>query len=258
MKGCDELSIQTTNNTLKQYTAMLHRHVDSYGNSICEEINNELKQVVDREIILEQVPHPHLGITVVYPEKNIIDGSVINRILIEVDVKDSINNASEIKIDYNTGRITTHYSLEGKFLNVSYWGRGWNVIHSSRVYTKLDEYGDVCQTLDELIDIIYKLGSTDYIVNILQDIENTKVSVVNGVTYTELNERLNAIENRIKDFLNNILNLDTKVETVKVQVQTTVDLVNDVNYRMQVLENNYLNPKLILNSEIDTILGRLT
>lgn len=252
------MSIYTTNNTLKQYTTMLNRHVDYYGNNICEEIKNEVKQVIDREILLEQIPHPNLGISVIYPQKNLVSGEINNIILKELDLKDDINNLNEIKIDYNTGKITLHYSLEGKYLNINYWGRGWNTIHASRVYTKLDEYGDICQTLDELIDIIYKLGNTDYIVKILQDIENAKVSMVNEVSYSEVNERLNSIEGNVKDLLVNLLSLDTKVETVKSQMQSNVDIVNDVNYRMGVLENNYLNPKLILNSEVDTILGRLT
>lgn len=247
----------TTNDSLKQYTTILQRHTDAYGNNVCEEIKDELKQVIDREVLLEQIPHPYLGIAVVYPEKNIVDGAITNLVLKEIHMKETINNKNEIKIDYNTGKIMTHYSLEGKYLKISYWGRGHSLIHSSRVYTQLDEYGDVRQTLEQMIDIIYKLGDTNYIVRVLQDIENARGSLLKRVDYPEINERLNAIEEGIMDYLNDHLKLNQSLDDVVKNIDSIRDLAEDVDYRMGILENNYLNPNFIKTEEIDSILGGL-
>ncbi|MGL5649249.1 MAG: hypothetical protein ACRDDY_15525 [Clostridium sp.] len=235
----------------------MYKHNDPFGNNVCEQIENELKQVVDREIILEQIPHPHLAISVVYPERHLITGEITYIKLREVDVKDSLTNTNEMKIDYRTGKITLHHSLEGKYLNASYWGVGYNLIHSSRVYTKLDENGDIVQTLEDLIQVIHSLGDIDMMLSILQDVQNAKKSIPNDVTYKDISDRLNNIELTIKGYLQDHIDVNNKIVDATIKINDVETIAKDVDYRMEILENNYLNPNVVSNREIDDIIGRL-
>lgn len=250
--------MNTTNNSLKNYTSLMYRHTDEFGNNVCEQIENEIKQVVDREITLEQIPHPHLGVKVVYSQRHPIDGSLVSSmVLTEVDKNDSLINGNQMKVNYTTGKITFHHSLEGKYLNINYWGMGYNMIHASRIYTKFDEHGNIIETLDHMIQLIRNMGDADYILSILNQIENAKVSIINGVEYSEINERLNSIEQNIKEYLDDHMGIASKLVDVKNGIENAIAIANDVDYRMSVLENNYLNPNLITNSQIDAIIGGL-
>lgn len=161
----------TTNDSLRKYTTLLQRHTDVNGNNVCEEIKDEVKQVIDREVLLEQIPHPYMGMSVVYSEKNPATNNVTNTILKEIDMNETLTSFDQMKVDYNTGKIILHYALEGKYLNISYWGMGYNLIHSSRVYTKLDENLNVTQTLEDIIEKLRNINNAGYIVDTLQTLE---------------------------------------------------------------------------------------
>lgn len=256
MKGDDVVSF-TTNNSLNKYTLITQSHTDANGNNICEQIENELKQVVDREVLLEQIPHPHLGVQIIFPEVNVVNGTTNNIVLKEIDKNEIISNKNEMKIDYVTGKVTVHYSLEGKYVLCNYWGKGHSLIHSSRVYTKLDEYGSIVQTLEDLIITIMNLGNTDYIVEVLKDITDAKTSIINGTDYDSVKARLEDIELKIKGYLNDHVALSNKVTGMDSSIANVENIANDVDYRMSVFENNYMNPNVVSNADIDVILGGL-
>lgn len=198
----------TTNDSLRKYTTLLQRHTDNNGNNVCEEIKDEVKQVIDREVLLEQIPHPYMGISVVYSEKNAATNNVTNTILKEIEMNETLTSFDQMKIDYDTGKIILHYTLEGKYINISYWGMGYNLINSSRVYTKLDENGNVIQTLEDIIEILRNMNNAGYIVDTLQNLETEigklKIPVIDDANIkTDKTYSNTKIENRLKNEIDN-------------------------------------------------------
>lgn len=245
------------NDSLRSYTTIIHKHTDAEGNIVAEQIDNEMKQIVDRVVLLEQIPHRAMGTEVMLEKKNLFTGKVEYVKLIEIDMREDITKSNQFKIDYNTGKLYVHYDLEGLNLKISYWGTGSVLLHASRVYTQLDANGDVIITLEELIENIKNLTDVTYITNLLREIEQSKTSTITGVQFSKFYERLDNIEQDLKKSKDDIILIGNDVIGVKENMTNVVQVVEDVEIRMQVLENNYLNPSLVTNQDIDTILEGL-
>lgn len=246
-----------TRNSLKNHTTIMHRHVDVHGNNVCEHVVNEKKQIVDRVVLLEQVPHPHLGLSVIYPKRHPINGTTENIKLKEIDIKDDLVNQFEFKVDYVSGRIYTHPAMEGFYLNISYWGLGYNLIHSSRVFTQLDEHGNIVQTLEELIEMLRHVVDVDYIVDVIKDLEKSRYSTLTNIQHTTLDDRLVNVEDNVRKYLADHLAMSKDFNTIKGDIVEVKGIADDVNNRMEVLEGNYMNPKVITNVQVDDILRKL-
>lgn len=175
----------------------------------------------------------------------------------EIDIKENITNQFEFKVDYTSGRIYTHQAMEGLYLNINYWGMGYNLIHSSRIFTQLDEHGNIVQTLEELIEMLRHVGDVDYIVDVIKDLELSRYSTLKDINYKTLNERLVNIEDSVRTYLNDHLKMSKEFNLMKEDIVETKAIADDVFNRMEVLEGNYLNPKVISNAQIDEILGKL-
>lgn len=245
------------NDSLRSYTTIIHKHTDAEGNIIAEQIDNEIKQVVDRIVLLEQIPHRAMGTNVMLEKKNLFTGKIEYLKLIEIDMREEITKNNQFKIDYNTGKLYVHYDLEGLNLNISYWGTGNVLLHASRIYTQLDANCDVVITLEELINSIKNMTDVTYITNLLNEIEKSKTSTITGVKFDKFYERLDNIEQDLKKSKDDVILIGNDVVQVKDDMTSVRQSVEDVEVRMQTLENNYLNPRLITNSEIDEILEGL-
>lgn len=136
--------IKTTPN-FKTHTNIIKRHVDENGSQIVEQVYNEQKQIVKNHIVLEQIPHPHYSMDVSY-----IDNNTTVR-LSSIAYAEDIYDTNQYKVDFTQGKIWVHPTLEGKMLNISYWGIGYELIHASRVYTELNKNGDIVESLDDII-----------------------------------------------------------------------------------------------------------
>ena len=151
-------------NGFKKYTSIIKKHTDSNGNTIVKNIENEFKQVVNNHINLEQVPHSLMSFEVylVTLTKNedaksgsyTIDQSFSRMYMAEGNA--SLLNETQYKVDFTEGKVWVHPDLEGRVLSVNYWGEGYSLIHTSRVYTKLDEKGDIVETLEMLMEAGYE------------------------------------------------------------------------------------------------------
>lgn len=243
--------------SLRSYTTIIHKHTDAEGNVIAEQIDNEIKQVVDRVVLLEQIPHRAMGTEVMLESKNLFTGKVEYIKLTEIDMREDITKNNQFKIDYNTGKLYVHYDLEGLNLKISYWGTGSVLLHASRVYTQLDAHNNIVVTLEELIQNIKNMTDVTYITDILKQIEDSKVSPVSGMRFDEFKDRIDNIEKDLKKNKEDTIFVGNDVIEVKENMGTVVETVEDVVVRMEVLENNYLNPSLITTAEIDEILEGL-
>lgn len=72
---------------------------------------------------------------------------------VEIGDKDKIESSDEFKIDYTNGYVFMHSSKEGETINVAkYASRGVNYYPASRVYTGVNSFGEVTETLDDFLD----------------------------------------------------------------------------------------------------------
>lgn len=245
------------NDSLRSYTTIIHKHTDAEGNIVAEQVENEIKQVVDRVVLLEQIPHRAMGTEVMLEQKSLITGKVEYIKLVEIDMREAITKNNQFKIDYNTGKLYVHYDLEGLNLKINYWGTGSVLLHASRIYTQLDANGDVVITLEELIESIKNMTDVAYVADMLRQIEASKTSTITGIQFDEFKDRIDNIEQDLKKNKDDTIFIGNDVIEIKENMDSVVQVVEDVEVRMGVLENNYLNPRLVSNEDIDSILEGL-
>lgn len=151
-------------NGFKKHTSIIKKHTDANGNTIIKNIEDEFKQVVHSHVVLEQIPHSLMNFEVylVTTTKNLnrltgdysVDQSFTRLTMIEHTK--TILNENQYKVDFTEGKVWVHPDLEGKILSLNYWGEGYSLIHTSRVYTQLDENGDIVETLETLMEAGYE------------------------------------------------------------------------------------------------------
>lgn len=88
----------------------------------------------------------------------------------------------EFKVDYEQGIVYFHPKAIGKTIVVEYYGRGYELISASRIFTKYDKFGNVIETLEDVIEkiheinpILYKFADNEKLINQFNaDIEDAK------------------------------------------------------------------------------------
>lgn len=147
-------------------TIITKRNVDSGGNPISVKLI-EIRQIMDNYscVVLSQTPDE------------------FNRIYIEgfTEVFDIEKlDKKNFKVDYNQGIIYFHPFNIGKAIAIEYYGVGYELISASRVFTKVDKYGNVIDTLEEILNrvslqlkLIESLGGAIKVIEKLdEDIKN--------------------------------------------------------------------------------------
>ena len=121
------------------------RNTDSEGNPISVSLI-ETRQIFDGPfIVLRQAPDDLYRVNIQgYTE--VFD---IERLKVH-----------EFKVDYEQGIVYFHPKAIGKTIVVEYYGRGYELISASRIFTKYDKYGNVIETLEDVIDSVYKIKPT--------------------------------------------------------------------------------------------------
>lgn len=71
------------------------------------------------------------------------------------DVDKMKNNT--FKVDYQQGIVYFHPKSTGKTVTIDYYGIGYELISCSRIFTKYDKYGNVIETLEDVLDNIYEI-----------------------------------------------------------------------------------------------------
>ncbi|HZK00945.1 MAG TPA: hypothetical protein VFC79_13090, partial [Tissierellaceae bacterium] len=106
---------------------------------VSKKIENELCTVTTNMFALRQIPDMQYRVQ--------IDGYV------EIDIRDEINLPAQFKVDYEMGYVYFHPSKEGEKINVNqYYGRGVSYYPANRVWTKLNDDGDIDETLEDITD----------------------------------------------------------------------------------------------------------
>lgn len=150
----------------KNSAIIAKRNVDSNQTPISVNLT-ELKQIIDVHscLVLNQLPDEHYGIN-------------IDEFTEVYDIEDVTTKS--YKVDYANGVLYFHPNNIGKVIQVNYYGIGCTLLSASRIYTKYDKYGNVLETLEELIDkgklyiqAIESLGGAVEVINRLENANST-------------------------------------------------------------------------------------
>ena len=113
----------------------------------------------------------------------------------------------EFKVDYSQGVVYFHPKATGKTVVVEYYGIGYELISASRIFTKYDKYGNVIETLEDVIDSVYRIKPTldriskseELIDQIHSDLDKAEIIM------PQLNELVTEGE-RVKEELDEVIN----------------------------------------------------
>lgn len=119
-------------------TIITKRNTDSSGNPISVKLI-EVRQIMDNYscIVLSQTPDE------------------LNRIYVEgfTEVFDIEKlDKKNFKVDYNQGVVYFHPFNIGKAVTLEYYGIGYQLISASKVFTKVDKYGNIIDTLEGILE----------------------------------------------------------------------------------------------------------
>lgn len=234
----------------KNSAIIAKRNVDSNQTPISVNLT-ELKQIIDVHscLVLNQLPDEHYGID--------IDGFT------EVyDIEDVTTRS--YKVDYANGVLYFHPNNIGKMLQVNYYGVGCTLLSASRIYTKYDKYGNVLETLEELLDkgklYIQSIDALGGAVEVINRVENANAT--GTVLHENLLEDIEIGSELNKDLINNnhiaentITTLIQKTETGNQTINNLTDKTNLANQKKQELEvttSNANNKNTELNNTIST------
>ena len=77
---------------------------------------------------------------------------ILNQNMTAVVTPDLIKNETQYYVDFENGRIHFHPNVANKKINYKYGAKGHNFISASSVYTKVDIYGNILETLENILE----------------------------------------------------------------------------------------------------------
>ena len=256
-------------------------YVDNNGNKYSVLVTNEEHRVVDSRVILNGLPDPGYRVVV---ESN-------GNILTEVSLNEKLSDNTKYKVDYASGFVNLHSNLEGQMVNVKqYHSRGLTYFPASRVYTELDEWGKVKETVSDIegsiaqvIEITETLpDKLDQVIEAGQIIDSEMANIEEfGRQFNELkqmSEEATTQANIIMDFMSQIDGATDELQLQILRSQEQYDLLQSskadtdalfdrlelLDGQIQDLINNsnttrteLANSILAFNNEVGDIVDRL-
>lgn len=196
------------------------RNTDSEGNPISVYLIETKKIFSDGSfIVLKQIPDELERVTI-QGYKEVFD---VERMKVH-----------EFKVDYEQGIVYFHPKAVGKTIVVEYYGKGYELISASRIFTKYDKFGNVIETLEDIIEKIHEIKPT-------LDRLTKSEELIN-----EVNENLDRLEILNPEMKNNIevgTNVKNELEESIANAQDDIATISATgNVEMLVSANEwYLN-----------------
>ena len=104
--------------------------------------------------------------------------------LTEVFSIEEITDKSKYFVDYDYSNVYFHIDVAGKLMKLDYYGIGSEYLSYTAVFTKLDKYGNVIETLADIIDggkeIIETVKIFGGVTNVLQTLKNMADQIASG------------------------------------------------------------------------------
>lgn len=208
-------------------TIIAKKNYDANGNPISIEMQPESHIIKNGKITLIQIPNRFYRVQ--------IDGMTE---LYEYD--NSALDLTEYRVDYTTGIVMFHSDLEGQQITVNkYYGDGYWLISASRVYSSLNESGDVTETLQ---DIINEAKTT------IQELEGKPQDIQNQYYEKELqwdssiNQKLNSMDNKISETETARQNTITATNNANTSTQNANNSITEMNNIMNLAKLTWQNP----------------
>lgn len=196
------------------------RNTDSEGNPFSVYLIETKKIFSDGSfIVLKQIPDELERVTI-QGYKEVFD---VERMKVH-----------EFKVDYEQGIVYFHPKAVGKTIVVEYYGKGYELISASRIFTKYDKFGNVIETLEDIIEKIHEIKPT-------LDRLTKSEELIN-----EVNENLDRLEILNPEMKNNIevgTNVKNELEESIANAQDDIATISATgNVEMLVSANEwYLN-----------------
>lgn len=217
-------------------------YVDNNGNKYSVLVTNEEHRVVDSRVILNGLPDPGYRVVV---ESN-------GNILTEVSLNEKLSDNTKYKVDYASGFVNLHSNLEGQMVNVKqYHSRGLTYFPASRVYTELDEWGKVKETVSDIE------GSIAQVIEITETLPDKLDQVI------EAGQIIDSEMANIEEFGRQFNELKQMSEEATTQANIIMDFMSQVDGATDELQLQTLRSQeqydLLQSSmdDTDTLFGRL-
>ena len=109
--------------------------------------------------------------------------TVLNKQMYPVRNYEDLQNANQYWVDYAGGRVYFHKSLAGSAIKYKYGDKGQDLLSATRIFTRLDEKGNVVELLSDLInqtrEYIAILGTFEQATIVIKKLEQT-ISTANS------------------------------------------------------------------------------
>lgn len=212
-------------------------YTDEYGNKISIQRTNQQFKIVHNKIILNEIPDSFHKVT--------INGKY------EIDFKQSINSAEYFKVNYLTGEVFFHESLDGTTITINeFYAKGLLKIFAKRVVLQDENNNWDSDNIEDLaIEIKNYINSHISTLNThttkIQTNENNIAS-----NLTKINKNITDIETNKQNHLNHLNSIsahkdDSISNTSTVAGGKVKDALNSLNTKDQQL-----------NSRIDNIINQ--
>lgn len=217
-------------------------YVDNNGNKYSVLVTNEEHRVVDSRVILNGLPDPGYRVVV---ESN-------GNILTEVSLNEKLSDNTKYKVDYANGFVNLHSNLEGQMVNIKqYHSRGLTYFPASRVYTELDEWGKVKETVSDIE------GSIAQVIEITETLPDKLDQVI------EAGQIIDSEMANIEEFGRQFNELKEMSEEATAQANIIIDFISQIDSATDDLQLQILRSQeqydLLQSSmdDTDTLFGRL-
>ena len=217
-------------------------YVDNNGNKYSVLVTNEEHRVVDSRVILNGLPDPGYRVVV---ESN-------GNILTEVSLNEKLSDNTKYKVDYASGFVNLHSNLEGQMVNVKqYHSRGLTYFPASRVYTELDEWGKVKETVSDIE------GSIAQVIEITETLPDKLDQVI------EAGQIIDSEMAKIEEFGRQFNELKQMSEEATAKANIIIDFISQIDSATDELQEQILRSQeqygLLQSSMADTdaLFGRL-
>lgn len=127
-------------------TTVTNWEVDNNGNKVSVEVLNETQQVVGNKLVLNGLPDEQYRVS--------IDGFV------EINIREPIIATNQFKVDYKKyGVVFFHPDQDGQWININrYYSKGLVYIPAGRIWTKVDNFGYVTETLAGILEDVQNVN----------------------------------------------------------------------------------------------------
>ena len=246
---------------MKSYNdpTIVNWNTDENGNKIAVGVDNEPGEIIKGILTLNGIPDPQYKVFI---------SSEFN----EIDIKKPLTEIDQFKVDYTHGFVYFHKDFPEKSMTIEkYYSRGQWLLPATRIWTKIDDWGNVTQTLDDVTGKIDLIGSVveDLADNIStaegltatigdQITEAQRIEIALPLITTEADEGKDALDSTIILANNRKAALDGSINTSsnsKTALDTSVGLANTINNTLSHATTGTIKKATDINNTLNTSIG---